>query len=302
MHPASSPTPNAPAPARGPGPAASPRPAELGPDAGVVSVGGGNMARAIIEGALGAGLLPPDRWLVADPDPARRADFGALGVAAAGSAADAARRAPTPWALLLAVKPQVLGTVAAELRDAGLAEGRTVVSILAGVTIDRLASALPESAGVVRVMPNTPAAVGRGAAGVALGPGVPPEHRRLALGLFRSVGAVYELDEGRIDAFTAAAGSGPAYAFLLAEAMARSLEEQMGCDAPTARSIVAHTIAGAGELLLRSAEDPAELRRRVTSKGGATAEAIRVFKQRGLLEIVGEAMRACERRARELAG
>ena len=205
-------------------------------------------------------------------------------------------------AIVLAVKPQVLATVAS-LYAGHAARGSLILSIAAGRTLAAVASWLGEDAPIVRAMPNTPAAVGRGIS-VAVGNArVDAAQRRLADELLAAAGEVAWVDdEALIDAVTAVSGSGPAYVFLLAEYLADA-GTKAGLPAALAARLARATVAGAGELLHRSDEPAAELRRRVTSPGGTTEAALDVLMAAdGLAPLLCEAVRRAAARARELAG
>lgn len=267
----------------------------------VAFIGGGNMARAIIEGARRAGVLG-ERWVVGEPDAGRRGAFE-HGVASAGEALDrleAIEGRPGQGQVVLAVKPQMLGGVAEEIA-ARMASGpsRVVVSILAGMPSARIRGALGERARVVRVMPNLALQIGRGMSAVALGDGAEAGDDLRARELLEGAGKVVEIRESLMDAFTGLAGSGPAYVFYLAEGMMEAAVE-LGFSREEALLIVRETIAGAGELMARSPEHPHELRANVTSKGGTTAAATGVFDEAGLMDIVGRAIKAARHRGAEL--
>ncbi len=283
-------------------------------------IGGGNMGRAIVEGAIGAGVLAGVRVVVLDPDAARHAPFEAVGAGCTVSTSDALARldaletafgsgeVATPGMILLAVKPQVLGVVAEAMHEAvgssSSARPRLVLSILAGTPTDRLAEAI--GGRVVRLMPNTPARIGLGMTAMcpATSEGAIPTADDLATTrtLFEAVGRVIDLPEDMLDAFTAVAGSGPAYLFHLAEGMAAGAEA-VGFDRTQALDLVRATIAGAAGLLEAAAEtDPADLRAMVTSKGGTTAAAVAVLEARAVREAMREAIVAARDRGRELAG
>lgn len=273
-------------------------------------IGGGSMATAILSGAAEAGLLDGP-VVVAEPDPARREAIGdaSPSIDAVQSVADAFEALPyDDAAVLLAVKPQMLEGVAQEI-DAALGErlleDRCIISILAGVTTTRLQATLKGR--VVRVMPNLPIAVGLGATALCAGEDATGEDLDRAHRLFRAASRVYDLPESAIDAFTGVAGSGPAYAFLMAEGLiAGALEagREAGLTEATARSIVAQTLLGAGTMLAQECKgelpDPAALRTAVTSKGGTTAAAIDVLEARGVREAIKDAVLAAARRAGEL--
>lgn len=259
-------------------------------------IGGGNMAHAILHGAAAAGVLDLSRCVVADPSEERRALFPV----SAGSASEAVTLAGDGAAVLLAVKPQLLKTVADELAAAGVSlRGRLVVSILAGTTIEKIERLMP-GARVVRTMPNTPAQVGLGVTAVCGSAGSTVQDVAAVCALFESVGSVIELDESLMDAFTGVAGSGPAYVFLLAEALAAG-GVAAGLAVNDADRAARRMILGAATLLERSERSAAELREAVTSRGGTTAAALDVFESASFRETVRRAVEAARDRGRELS-
>ncbi len=272
----------------------------------LVLIGGGNMARAILQGAARAERPGFDRFLVVDPDGSARKRVEALPLAErlAGTLpaiADLKGGLNPGDALLLAVKPQMLASVGREL--APILEDATrdplVISILAGVASGRVRERLGGGR-VVRVMPNLPARVGMGMTAIAVGEGAGEDDLSAPRRLFETCGAVVGIEEAKMDAFTALAGSGPAYLFYLAEAMGTSAEE-FGFSAQDASLIVRQTLAGAAEMLRASEDDPAALRAAVTSKGGTTAAATETFDEKGVMEALVESMRAARARGAELA-
>ncbi len=263
-------------------------------------IGAGNMARAILSGAFHAGALAPADVLAAEPDADARARAEALGVRTFERAAHALPLAPAPTPILLAVKPQSLPDVARDCRASPDPVGeRVVISILAGAPSAAVRAALGGAARIVRDTPNPPAQIGRGVAGVALGAGARAGDDALARTLFSGVGDVVPIEERLMDAFTAVVGSGPAYVFLLAQAMTAGAQA-VGFDAAVADRIVRATLAGSAELMARDARPPAQLRAAVTSKGGTTAAALEVFDRAGFTETVVRAITAARDRAAEL--
>ncbi len=269
-------------------------------------VGGGSMANAITRGGLDGGVLEPSLLCVADPDPAKLAPFEREGAHVAPSASEAlawlerTERSAGDGQLVLAVKPQIFPMVADEI--AGRCGARVVISILAGTRSQTIRERLGELVRVIRVMPNTPARIGRGTSAVALGAGAETGDDEVAQRLFGAVGPVVErIDETLMDAFTALAGSGPAYVFYLAEAMAKAATE-MGFSQKQADRIVRGTISGAGELLAQSDESPEDLRKAVTSKGGTTFAATESLDGSGVMEAIERAIIAARDRGRELGG
>ena len=258
-------------------------------------VGGGRMGEAILSGLLEAGVCGADAITVADPRADRLDELAAEhGVATTADNAEAMGAD----VVLLAVKPQVLP--AAVAADGGAVDdGALVVSIAAGTTTATIDDLLPGSPAIVRVMPNTPALVGAGATVVAAGPRATPEHVRTVQDLFAPLGLVRTLPEASLDAVTALSGSGPAYVFLLAEALAEAgvLE---GLSREDAVALANQTVAGAGALLVAGRGSPAELREAVTSPGGTTAAALQVLERAGLRAAVLDAVQAAAARARQL--
>ena len=263
----------------------------------LVLVGAGKMGSALLEGWLRLGLDPKN---VAVIEPDVPAHISAL--AQRGSRLNP--NLPTltnVTAIVLAVKPQVAPQAILPL--APLVSPTTlVVSIMAGRTLGFLAAALPKPCAIVRAMPNTPAAIGRGIT-VAVPLRVSDTQRILADRLLSATGAVeWTDDESLIDAVTAVSGSGPAYVFLLAEALAQA-GVAAGLSPELAAKLARETVAGSGELLHRSALDAAQLRENVTSPGGTTAAALAVLMgQGGLAELMERAVAAATARSRELAG
>jgi len=266
-------------------------------------IGAGTMAAAIIDGATAAGVIDPERVVAADPNASKRARF-AHAAETPAAAFDLLERLDAdgpPGGVLLAVKPQVFPDVAADVADR-FADGRparTVVSILAGTTADAISTALGPAARVVRTMPNTPAQVRRGATAIAGHTTATAADLDFARELFGAVGVTVDLPEDLIDAFTGVAGSGPAYVFLLAEALAEA-GEAVGLDAETAAKIARATVAGAGALLDADPRTAAELRQAVTSRKGTTAAALDSFEAGGLRSLVERAVTAARDRGREL--
>ncbi len=257
-------------------------------------VGGGNMAVALIGGMLKRGYAASD-IIVAEPVDAQRARLvQEFGVAVEESAAETLRAD----VVVLAVKPQVLRQVVTDWPK--LAPRTCVLSIAAGVRARDISRWLQCHGSVVRAMPNTPALVGAGITGLFAMPGVDPAQRGAVEAILAAVGTVVWVgEEGQIDAVTAISGSGPAYVFLLIEALEAAARD-LGLDATTARKLALHTFSGAAELALQDGSEPAELRARVTSKGGTTERGIAALEDHGVRQAIAAAARAASDRAREL--
>ncbi len=258
-------------------------------------VGGGNMAEAIIRGLL-EGPLAAEHVTVAEPVAARRRVLSRrYGIAATPENAVAA----ASDLVVLAVKPQIIDEVLEGLRGA-IGRRQVVVSIAAGVRIDRLEKALGGSARVVRVMPNTPCLVGLGASVLCGGGHARAGDLRLAHELFESVGRAWTVDsEKHLDAVTGLSGSGPAYVYRFAEALIAGGVKN-GLDEQLASELAFQTIAGAAEMLLRTGETPESLRKAVSSPGGTTLAGLARLDERGFVSTVSDGVTAATRRSREL--
>jgi pyrroline-5-carboxylate reductase len=267
------------------------------PTINVVLVGAGKMGGALLEGWIGLGV-DPAAMTVIEPQPSPQV----AALAARGLRLNPGGATGRADAVVIAVKPQTAPEALAEI-GALVAPGAVVVSIMAGRTLGFLADALPKGTAIVRAMPNTPAAIGRGITVAVPNPRVTPAQRELAHRLLAATGAVEWIgDEGLMDAVTAVSGSGPAYVFLLAESLARA-GEKAGLPADLAASLARATVSGAGELLYRSPLAAATLRHNVTSPGGTTAAALDVLMAAdGLDAVMERAVAAATRRGRELAG
>jgi pyrroline-5-carboxylate reductase len=261
-------------------------------------IGGGNMARSLIGGLVARGH---DAALihVSEPHaPLREALARDFGVAVHADNAAAAAATGT-W--VFAVKPQVMREVCAGLAPLAQAQRPLVVSIAAGITSAQLERWLGGDLAVVRSMPNTPALLGAGATGLYANPRCSAHQRAQAEGLMQATGlTAWIAEEGLMDAVTALSGSGPAYVFLLAEAMQAAGEAQ-GLPAGTARALALQTLHGAARMLVESGEPAAVLRQRVTSPNGTTQAALDSFAADGFLAMVERAIAAATRRGGELS-
>jgi len=268
----------------------------------IAMLGAGSMGRAILSGLLAPGVQVAG-IRVTNRSAARAATLaGAPGVTAYATEtrADANRLAVEgAQVVLVAVKPAMVRALLAEIGDS-LAPGTVVVSVAAGVTAATMESLLPDSVSVVRAMPNTPAVVGKAVTGVSAGSRTDPEDLSLVRTLFETVGEVVEVPESQLDALSTISGSGPAYVFLLIEALTEAAV-QKGFTPAQAATLVNGTFLGAAELLVSSGEEPAELRRRVTSPNGTTERAIAVLAEADLPALFARATDAALARARALA-
>lgn len=258
-------------------------------------VGAGKMGSALLHGWLRLGLEPSQIYVV-DPQPSfeLKTDLRERGIALNPTSM------VQPKVVLLAVKPQILAPV---LKAIALHVDKEtlVVSILAGATLGALDAGLPPRTAIIRTMPNTPAAIGRGVTAMIANAEVTPEQRAVASQLMEAVGDVAWIgDEALMDAVTAVSGSGPAYVFLLAEALARA-GVKAGLSPELAAKLASATVAGAGELMHRSDTTPETLRKNVTSPGGTTAAALEVLMAPDGLEwLMTAAVKAAAERSKEL--
>jgi pyrroline-5-carboxylate reductase len=257
-------------------------------------IGAGQMARALARGFLSAGLLAPDRVIAFDPVPQALAQFSAEcpGARTAASNVTVAQQADV---LLLAVKPQSMQAVIEEL--AGQVAGKLIVSIAAGVPVARLGDL--GTSRIVRVMPNTPCLVGQGASAYCLGPGATAADGKLVGQLLSAVGMAFAVDEKHLDAVTGLSGSGPAFVYLVIEALSDG-GVRMGLPRDVAAALAAQTVRGAAEMVLTQKEHPAVLKDRVASPGGTTIAGLAALEERGLRGALIAAVEAAARRSGEL--
>ena len=266
----------------------------------VVLVGCGNMGRAMLEGWLASGRLAPADALVVEPAEALRAKAAALGATALADAGEIGKDV-TPRLVVFAVKPQVVRDVIPAY--ARFKASATYVSVVAGTPIAAFEQLLGADAAIIRCMPNTPAAIGKGMMVTFANPHVTAEATALVDGLLSASGEVTAIgEEGLLDAVTAVSGSGPAYVFHFIECMTAA-GEAAGLPADKAKLLAMQTVYGAASLAQASDEEPGELRRQVTSPNGTTAAALSVLMGEDRLKtLVTEAVLAARDRAFELRG
>ena len=259
-------------------------------------LGAGKMATALAKGFLQAGLVSADHLIASDPYEAARVALGQdTGAKTTALNADVLKFADV---ILLAVKPDQVSGVLAEARP-HFTPRHLLLSIAAGVPLARMEAALPEGARVVRVMPNTPALVGASASAFALGQAARPEDAELVQKLFSSVGVAYAVKESLLDAVTGLSGSGPAYAFLIMEALSDG-GVAAGLPRDIATKLAAQTLLGSAKLLLETGLHPGVLKDMVTSPGGTTIEGLHELEKGGVRAALINAVRAATDKSKKL--
>ena len=267
---------------------------------GIAFIGAGSMGGAIISGLLASGARVEGGIRAVNRTEAKAADLrrpGVLSLAYETEDHATARAIDGAGIVVLGVKPAAVPDVLEEIRGM-LAPDAIVVSIAAGVRIATMEARIPNA--VVRTMPNTPSRLGKGVTGVAFGSRASAEQRATVERLFGAIGSVVVVDEDRIDALSTISGSGPAYVYFLVEQLTETAR-RLGFDEREAKLLAEGTLIGAAALLDASGEDPAELRRRVTSPKGTTERAIAVLEDADLASLFLRAAEAALARARELA-
>lgn len=260
-------------------------------------VGAGRMATALAGGIIEAGIAAGRHIIASDPSQAVRESFSKA-VPDAELTTDNLSVAGSASTVILAVKPQVMPMVLESLRAAS-GGNPLFVSIAAGVPLGKLEAALSETARVVRVMPNTPCLVRRGASGYSGGRNATDDDLQLVNQLFSAVGLAFELPEHLLDAVTGLSGSGPAFVYTMIEAMSDG-GVLAGLPRDVAHRLATQTVAGAAEMVLRTGSHPAELRDAVTSPGGTTIAGLEAMEQAGMRAAVIAAVKAAALRSREL--
>ena len=260
----------------------------------ITFIGAGNMSEAIISGVLKQGVFNATDITVSDPLIERLSHMGnTYGVKVSENNIQAVEEADV---VVLAIKPQIF-TAAWDSFKSVISNRTLIISVMAGVSSKAITSGTDLR--VIRVMPNTPSLIGRGASGIAMGQTATEDDMNTAEKIMQSVGVSVRVEEEQLHAVTALSGSGPAYIFYLMEAMISEAVD-LGLDEDTARLLCTETVGGAADLLANSEESPEELRNRVTSKGGTTAAAIQSFDDDIFKSIVARAMARAFERSKEL--
>jgi pyrroline-5-carboxylate reductase len=257
-------------------------------------IGAGNMGEALVKGLLASRLVSAADLLAYDAAAVRLEHLERVhGVARAASNKELAAAADV---IILCVKPQVVDALLDELED--MPREHLLVSICAGITLEQLETRLPMLP-VVRVMPNTPALVLEGASALAKGMHATPEHLATARAIFDAVGRTVVVEEHHMDAVTGLSGSGPAYVFVIIEALADA-GVNLGLARPQAQELAAQTLLGAARMVLSGNASPGELKALVTSPGGTTIRGLQVMERAGLRGILMDTVEAAAKRSRKL--
>lgn len=259
-------------------------------------IGTGQMGTALVSGWLRGGILASDQVLAADAFAASRQRFAELtGVTVHESNSDVVRDADV---IVLAVKPQVFPSVASELRK--LTAGKLFLSIIAGTTLATLRDLLGPDCRIIRIMPNTPCLVGMGACGYAPAASATEEDAQLAATLLGTVGVAHLLAESQLDAVTGLSGSGPAFVYMMIEALADG-GVQAGLPRPVAIQLAAQTVYGSAAMVLQTGEHPGVLKDRVCSPAGTTIAGVSVLESAGFRGAIIQAVNEATKRSRQLA-
>jgi pyrroline-5-carboxylate reductase len=258
-------------------------------------IGTGNMAEALIRGLLNAGVAEKDQVIGSDPREERCAEIGGrYGIRVVADNLEVAKQADI---LVLSVKPQAMAKVLDQVGKT-IHPHALVISIAAGIPLAAIEAKLPQ-ARVIRTMPNTPALVGAGATAIAAGGHATDEDLRAAKRIFDSVGTTVILDEAQMDAVTGLSGSGPAYIFLIIEALSDA-GVKVGLSRYNALALAAQTVLGSAKLLIETKEHPGQLKDMVTSPGGTAIAGLHTLEAGGLRTTLMDAVEAATRRSREL--
>lgn len=259
-------------------------------------IGAGAMGSAFAGGVISSGLLRAEDVVVSDVDEAHLAEAAsALGVVTTTDNSAAVRDADV---VIIAVKPAMVRDVLSEIASA-LNEGHLVISLAAGVKLEAMESVLPEGVPVIRTMPNTPCLIREGAIGFSRGKAARPEHAATAKRIFDAVGISFEVPEKLLNAVTGLSGSGPAYIYVLIEALSDA-GVRVGLPRDIATKLASQTVKGAARMVLDRGEHPAKLKDQVTSPGGTTIAALDTLERAGFRSALIEAVKVATQKAEEL--
>lgn len=259
-------------------------------------IGAGAMGSAFAEGVLAAGIVCKAELILADADPsALKKASDTLGAQTTADNAAAAGHADT---VILAVKPGLVKAVLDDIREY-LDAGKLLISIAAGVRIETIESSVPEGVPVIRAMPNTPCRIRQGAVGFSRGSAALDKHVQVAAAIFNAVGLSVEVPERLLNAVTGLSGSGPAYVFVIIEALSDA-GVRVGLPRDVSIKLAAQTVSGAARMLLELDEHPGRLKDQVTSPGGTTIAGLDALERAGFRSALIEAVKAAVARAEEL--
>jgi pyrroline-5-carboxylate reductase len=257
-------------------------------------IGAGKLAGSVIRGLLLKNFCPPSAILASEPNVETRTQLqNELGISLTTDNSEIAAKAEI---VFLGVKPQMVLPILRELGDT-IAK-KLVISFAAGIRIAQMESASPTR--IMRVLTNTPSAIGRAASAFASGQRTTKEDRAKIRMIFGAIGLVVEVDDEQIDAVTALAGSGPAFVYAMIDALARG-GEKMGLNKQASLQLAAHTALGAAEMMVTSGKSPEELIKMVVTPGGTTAAGLRVMEERSVADVIAEAVQAATKRGQEMA-
>jgi len=259
----------------------------------IAFIGGGNMGAAMVAGILKNGVVPARNICMSDVDIKKLEGFSKKGVVVTSDNQEAVDFADY---IFLAVKPQIYDEV---IKVFERTDEKVIVTMAPGVSIDHVSKMLG-GVKVVRIMPNTPALVGEGVTAMCCGADISGSQLRFVTELLSSFGRVYQLDESQMDDVVALSGSSPAYAYMFVEAVAQH-SAMCGIDYDVAVSIMAQVMLGSAKMILETKKNPRTLREDVCSEGGTTIEAVKKLEELKFADIIGQAMDACTKRAKELA-
>lgn len=259
-------------------------------------IGAGQMAEALARGLLGRKMVTPDQLFCSDPHAPRKELFKSFGATPFESNLDVARNSDV---LFIAVKPQYVAVVLREVRSV-LTPSTVIVSIAAGVTLETLLEAAGPDSRVIRVMPNTPCLVGETAAAMCLGGSADSSDESLVMGMFAAVGRIYTVDEKLLSAVTGLSGSGPAYVFMMIEALADG-GVKAGLPRDIAQALAAQTVLGSAKMVLETGKHPGALKDMVTSPGGTTIAGVHELEKSGVRAALMNAVVAATNRADQLS-
>lgn len=262
----------------------------------LAALGFGHMGSAIAEGAISAGILPPEDIIAADFSEQALEKASRLGIITTKKPSEAVKDAQI---ILLAVKPNNLEDLAKEV-SANIPKGAIIVSICAGKRLETLSALFGSEAKLIRVMPNTPALVGEGMSALCKSSAVSEKELQTVRNIFSSFGKTAVLPEEMFDTVTAVSGSGPAYVYAFIEALAEYAEER-GMSREDAKTFAAQTTLGAAKMVLSGGESPTKLKQNICTPGGTTVEAVKILDNCGFAKIIKDAAAACEEKSKFLA-